>query len=396
MDEKNLLLFLNVKDYFSKGYSYKIIRNLLEKQCGLQLSIRTLSRVLNILKLKRRNIEENPIEEIVAAILIELEGSGFNLGYRAMWKRLKRVYDLNVKQKTVMRLLRIIDPAGVEGRCRYQLKRREYTVPGPNYIWHADNHDKLKRFGFPIYGCIDGYSKKVLWLRVSKTNNDPDVIGSYYLDAIRKYGFLPTLMRTDRGTEATLMEDFHMALRSKHNDEFAGIKSFLRGKSTRNQRIESYWRQFRQHMGDFYIQMFKKMEENRLFEVENPLHVTCLRYCFGNLIQEDMELSRKEWNEHRVRKQNNRGVLGGIPNELFNSPEEFGTVGFEKEVNMNHVKYLYKYTKEPVLISPAFTKLAEFVVGKISAPTSAEEAYNLYVELLSAIEEGLENEETKQ
>ncbi len=27
---------------------------------------------------------------------------------------------------------------------------------GPNHVWHIDGYDKLKPFGFPIHGCVDG------------------------------------------------------------------------------------------------------------------------------------------------------------------------------------------------------------------------------------------------
>ena len=43
-------------------------------------------------------------------------------------------------------------------------------------MWHLDGYDKLKPFGFPIHGAIDGYSRRILWLRVMCTNNDPQVI----------------------------------------------------------------------------------------------------------------------------------------------------------------------------------------------------------------------------
>lgn len=69
--------------------------------------------------------------------------------------------------------------------------------------------DKLKRFGFAIHGCIDGYSnivskkyqyyvyfycidilvkdtRKVLWLRVAKSNNDPRIIAYYYLECVKQ------------------------------------------------------------------------------------------------------------------------------------------------------------------------------------------------------------------
>ena len=53
-----------------------------------------------------------------------------------------------------------------------------YTFRGPNFMWHVDGYDKLKLFGFPIHGCIDGYSRKILWLNVSPTNNDPQVMAT--------------------------------------------------------------------------------------------------------------------------------------------------------------------------------------------------------------------------
>ena len=49
----------------------------------------------------------------------------------------------------------------------------------------------MKPYGFPIHGCIDGYSRKVLWLYVTHSNNLPDNIAAYYLDAVRDQGGCP-------------------------------------------------------------------------------------------------------------------------------------------------------------------------------------------------------------
>lgn len=309
-----------------------------------------------------------------------------------MWRRLQKVYKLTVKRERVRILLRSIDPEGVEGRRRYKLKRRIYDSPGPNFLWHADNHDKLKRLGFPIYGCIDGYSRKIIWIEVSSTNNNPSIIGSYYLKAIEKYGFVPTIMRTDNGTEANLMEDFQIAIRYYHEDEYSGFKSFIRGKSTRNQRIESYWRQFRQKLGDFFIDLFKTMEAENLFNASDPVQVDCLRYCFGDLLKEDILLTKKEWNEHRVRKQRNKNVMGGIPNVLYKCPEKFGAVDHRKNVNLEYIQYLKDtYTLEPILVSPVFKNLADQLLNQPSRPSNIDDAYNTYIKLTDAIKQ-LENE----
>ena len=178
--------------------------------------------------LKRKFIEED-IDEITAAILTELEGSGQLLGYKTLWQKLKLVYGLSVKRETVLELLQVLDPEGIEERSRYRLKRRQYKALGPNYIHHIDGYDKLTPYCFCTHGAVDGYSRKCLWLAVATTNHKPEVISHYYLHTIKKLGKIPTLIRSDRGTENNLVELLHIAFRSDHEDPLSGQKSFFKG-----------------------------------------------------------------------------------------------------------------------------------------------------------------------
>ncbi|KAK3754800.1 hypothetical protein QZH41_020103 [Actinostola sp. cb2023] len=66
-----------------------------------------------------------------------------------------------------------IDPNGVEERAKRRLRRRNYVSSGPNFCWHIDDYNKLKPYGFPIHGCICGYSRRILWLQLVKSNNNP-------------------------------------------------------------------------------------------------------------------------------------------------------------------------------------------------------------------------------
>ena len=106
----------------------------------------------------------------------ELRGSGNRLGYRLMTRRLMNKYSIIVDQETVRELLKIMDPDGVAVRSRHRLQRREYRTEGPNHVWHIDGYDKLKPFGFCIHGAIDGYSRRVMWLEVGPSNNNPCII----------------------------------------------------------------------------------------------------------------------------------------------------------------------------------------------------------------------------
>ena len=70
-----------------------------------------------------------------------------------------------VSRQAVATFLHEMDPEGCDRRRRRRrkLKRRAYTNPGPNHCWHIDGYDKLKPDSFAIHGCIDGYSRKIIW-----------------------------------------------------------------------------------------------------------------------------------------------------------------------------------------------------------------------------------------
>ena len=119
-----------------------------------------------------------------------------------MWKTLLLKYNIQLPRHTVQILLHELDPEVSDLRRAQRLRRRMFVHPGPNVCWHCDGYDKLKPNGFPIHECIDGFSRRVLWLSVTKTNNDPRIIGKFF---VRENEGCPRLVRTDRGTENGLL-----------------------------------------------------------------------------------------------------------------------------------------------------------------------------------------------
>ena len=186
-----------VSQYFKQGYNNLEILEFL-KHHGINISLSTLKRRLTSLGLSRSGFVSD--DELRIAIEKELGRSGCFVGYREMWARL-RMKGIIVKRARVMTLLRELDPDGVESRRKKRLRRRAYHSKGPNFVWHTDGHDKLKPFGFSVHGCIDGFSRRLLWLEVGPTNKNPEVIAKYYLEAVRQLGGVPRKIRSDDGTE---------------------------------------------------------------------------------------------------------------------------------------------------------------------------------------------------
>ncbi|KAL5463948.1 hypothetical protein EMCRGX_G032900 [Ephydatia muelleri] len=152
-----------------------------------------LKQKLATMGLKGRNVCETQLSVVYNTIRHELKTSNCLLGYRAMWRLhvLQTKYGYKTKRlltlgATVMMLLAVMDPAGSRQRRMRRLQRRRYWNQGPNWCWHIDGYDKLKPYGFPIHACIDGFSRKIIWLELTSTNNDPQVVASFYLDALLK------------------------------------------------------------------------------------------------------------------------------------------------------------------------------------------------------------------
>lgn len=155
------------------------------------------------------------------------------MGYRSIWYTLA-MEGIRVPRVFVQDLLKEMDPEGSEFRRKYRLKRRTYQNPGPNYSWRVDGHDKLKSSGFPIHEAIDGFSRRILWLKVCRSNNCPRKIAAAYATTVSGLGGCPVPLITDLGTE---------------NGLSAASQSFFRENSEAHryvaspkyQRIEDWW-----------------------------------------------------------------------------------------------------------------------------------------------------------
>ena len=176
-----------LESLFYKGHEYREILHILRSQHHINISLRTLKRRLKQYSFQRNGVQFCP-GSLRDAILEIIGGPGSTIGYRSVWHALQRK-GIRVPRSLVEEIVRELDPNGVEARKPHKLRRREYICVGPNKVWHADGSDKPKPYGFPIHECIDGYSRKVLWLYVTRSNNLlPDNIAAYYLDAVREYG----------------------------------------------------------------------------------------------------------------------------------------------------------------------------------------------------------------
>ena len=136
--------------YFKQGYQYDTILKFLSEYHNYNISLSTLIRRLKDNGLKRRNQRNsfNKYQRLERVVANEIRGPNSLLGYRLMWNMLKERHGIYITRASVRKILKDIDPEGVEARLRHRLKRRKYRSARPNFCWHLDGYDKLKPYGF--------------------------------------------------------------------------------------------------------------------------------------------------------------------------------------------------------------------------------------------------------
>ncbi|KAL9959657.1 hypothetical protein ACROYT_G032997 [Oculina patagonica] len=343
-----------IASYFEQGYTNLEIVEFL-KLHGIEISLSTVKRRLQTLGLSRKP-DNIPNDELKQVIEREIGGSGCFVGYRRLWARLRRK-GYFVKRSRIMTMLREIDPEGVESRKRKRLRRRTYQAKGPNYVWHIDGYDKLKPYGFCVHGGIDGFSRRLIWLEVGTTNNNPEVITKFYLDALKQVGGLPRKVRSDDGTENSMVEAVHTFLRSSHSDEDAGLGCFLTGRSTANQRIEAYWSHLVKD-GPGWKELYQVAEL---------------------------------WNQHIISssKFGNSSGPRGRPDCMFFLPHLYGTDDFKVTFDEDEVEeFIDHSTMSPPDYSEDFKEFAQTIMNELNLqePHDVNTALELYIKLLKEVE----------
>jgi len=376
--------------YFSAGLPYIEILHFLNLYHGIQLSTRQLNRILRRLGLYRRGNRSN-INDVMLFVQAQLNGSASCQGYRTIHQVLQN-HGFNVNRESIRMILSTLDPEGVQARSSRRLRRRLYFSPGPNHVWHIDGYDKLKPYGFAIHGAIDGYSRKILWLRVGKSNNDPRIIGSYFLDFIKNQKLTAEIVRTDRGSENITIGGIQRYVRRDHDDLRSGHRSFIFGRSTSNQRIEAWWSCFRRNRSNWWINYFKEMIEEDIFNPNIEYHCECLRFCFIGILQSELDETLMLWNNHRIRHNYYSVCPSGRPDTLFYAPERTGGRQCGKLLLQEDLEMAEEQVDRSSNVFECTSNLIELcqiliTEGQMRMPTDVESAKRLFLYLIEEIAE---------
>ena len=148
----------------------------------------------------------------------------------------------------------------------------------------------------------------------------------YYANYIEQLEGVPHKIRADRGVENAYVAGIQRFPRRSHNDESAGYSSFIFGKSTSNQRIEAWWSLLRRNRLNWWMNYFKDLHDQGLYDDSNPTHVQCLKFCFYSILQDELDETRHYWNHLRIRLSRAASSPPGRPDVLYFLPQNQNTL----------------------------------------------------------------------
>ena len=177
-----------------------------------------------------------------------------------------------VQRKRMRETLKEVDPRGTLARQRLRIKRRIYSVPCPNYIWHIDGNHKLIRWGMVLHHGIDGFSRLVVLGRFSD-NNRASTVHQLFMEAVDKYQY-PFRVCTDYGGENV---EVWQSMVAKWGEDSGSV---VVGSSVHNQRTERHNRSVNENVIERYKQIFYRMEAEGILDPDNPTDIFCLHYVY--------------------------------------------------------------------------------------------------------------------
>lgn len=209
---------------------------------------------------------------------------------------------ITVTRERIRNSVNRVDPMGRQIRKNKNIKRREYHAYGPHAVWHLDGNHKLRiKYGIVIHGFIDGFSRFVLALRASDSNDKYQVLGTFISGCDKVHGKIPSLLRIDKGGENRAVSQFMLLHRG-----FEAPLSVYAGKSVANQRIERFWRDVNQFIASHYNQLFQEMQDIDILSLDCPNDMFMLHFMFLPDINNKLNDFINMWNYHKISTKNQK------------------------------------------------------------------------------------------
>ncbi|KAI6045899.1 hypothetical protein EDC04DRAFT_2865074 [Pisolithus marmoratus] len=207
-----------------------------------------------------------------------------------------------------------------------------FWAAGVNDIWAVDQHDKWIHFGLALHTGIEPFSRKILWIHIWHSNRNPQLILTYFLDVVNELG--STLGSENYGIW--------------HDPTLEGT-------------LQHQW-------------------------------MMIFQWIFIPWLQAELNAYQDHVNHTAKWCNHNKVLPHGVPELIFSTPQDYGTLDLKFMVDraaLKHVYHLYINPSHPVfdlVPSPLNTHL-EACYNNLGCPAvTCHTVWDIYLDLLHAVQ----------
>ncbi|KAG2128767.1 uncharacterized protein EDB93DRAFT_1108909 [Suillus bovinus] len=266
----------------------------------------------------------------------------------------------HVKWRVVTEYFALYEPELIHQRKACRLRRRRFWAAGVNDLFTVDQHDKWLKFGLGLHTGIEPFSGRIMWIWVWHSNQNPQLILSYYLNMLEALGHMPMVTQSNPGSENYGIANAHTMLRQWHNPSLHGTLQHRWMQSKKNVMPEIAWMVF--------------------------------HWIFIPWLQQ--ELDAYQDCVHNTAKQHdcNKILPHGVPNLIYDSSEDFGALDFKIKIEceaLDHVQNIYIKPSHCMfdLVPEAFGRCIQCCYDELGHPVVTwQSAWNIYLLLLCTLQ----------
>lgn len=153
---------------------------------------------------------------------------------------------------------------------------------------HMDTNHKLIAYRLIFHGCVDGFSRLIIYLDCRKDNKAQTAL-ELFKKSVQEFG-LPSRVRGDMG-----MENYSVAQYMLQKKDI-GRGSFITGRSVHNQRIERLWSELNRLVCRRFKNLFIDMENQDILNERSEVDIYALAYVFLPRIRKALHVFIEECN----------------------------------------------------------------------------------------------------